>query len=83
VVNQEAQLKMHSKTRPDVSEVSDFPFLGVSMYVAMTGFKFVAFSLFEQVVATRWFKYNRDYLCVNKSQFVPVMFEPHCKIVKK
>jgi hypothetical protein len=20
---------------------------------------------------TRWFKYDRDYLCVNKSQFVP------------
>jgi hypothetical protein len=25
---------------------------------------------------TRWFKYNRDWLCVNKSQFVPVIFEP-------
>jgi hypothetical protein len=25
---------------------------------------------------TRWFKYDRDYLCVNKSQFVPVIFEP-------
>jgi hypothetical protein len=28
---------------------------------------------------TRWFKYDRDYLCVNKSQFVPVIFEPPCK----
>jgi hypothetical protein len=27
---------------------------------------------------TRWFKYDRDYLCVNKSQFVPVTFEPPC-----
>jgi hypothetical protein len=27
-------------------------------------------------VNTRWFKYYRDYLCVNKSQFVPVIFEP-------
>jgi hypothetical protein len=27
-------------------------------------------------VRTRWFKYDRDYLCVNKSQFVPVIFEP-------
>jgi hypothetical protein len=26
--------------------------------------------------STRWFKYDRDYLCVNKSQFVPVIFEP-------
>jgi hypothetical protein len=27
---------------------------------------------------TRWFKYDRDYLCVNKSQFVSVIFEPPC-----
>ena len=27
---------------------------------------------------TRWFKYDRDYLCVDKSQFVPVIFEPPC-----
>ena len=27
---------------------------------------------------TRWFKYDRDYLCVKKSQFVPVIFEPPC-----
>jgi hypothetical protein len=29
--------------------------------------------------STTWFKYDRDYLCVNKSQFVPVIFEPPCK----
>jgi hypothetical protein len=29
---------------------------------------------------TRWFKYGRDYLCVNKSQFVPVIFEPPCRM---
>jgi hypothetical protein len=29
-------------------------------------------------VNTRWFKYDRAYLCVNKSQFVPVIFEPPC-----
>jgi hypothetical protein len=28
--------------------------------------------------STRWFKYDRDDLCVNKSQFVPVIFEPPC-----
>jgi hypothetical protein len=27
---------------------------------------------------TRWFKYDWDYLCVNKSQFVPVIFEAPC-----
>ena len=25
-----------------------------------------------------WFKYDRDYLCVNKSHFVQVIFEPPC-----
>jgi hypothetical protein len=30
----------------------------------------------EKNPGTRWFKYDRDYLCVNKSQFVPVIFEP-------
>ena len=25
---------------------------------------------------TRWFKYDRDWFCVNKSQFVSVIFEP-------
>jgi hypothetical protein len=28
--------------------------------------------------STRWFKYDWDDLCVNKSQFVPVIFEPPC-----
>ena len=32
---------------------------------------------------TRWFKYYRDDLCVNKSQFVPVMFEPPCTLTKR
>ena len=27
---------------------------------------------------TRWFKYDRDRLYVNKSQFVPVIFETPC-----
>jgi hypothetical protein len=29
-------------------------------------------------INTRWFKYDRDDLCVNKSQSVPVIFEPPC-----
>jgi hypothetical protein len=29
-------------------------------------------------VYTRWFKYDGDNLCVNKSQFVQVIFEPPC-----
>ena len=33
---------------------------------------------FRSVRCTRWLKYYRDYLCVNKSQFVPVIFEPPC-----
>jgi hypothetical protein len=34
--------------------------------------------LYCSQTSTRWFKYDRDYLCVNKSQFVPVIFEPPC-----
>jgi hypothetical protein len=33
------------------------------------------------MLCTRWFKYDRDDLCVNKSQFVPVIFEPPCTIL--
>jgi hypothetical protein len=29
-------------------------------------------------ICIRWFKYYRDWLCVNKSQFVPVIFERPC-----
>jgi hypothetical protein len=29
-------------------------------------------------IYTRWLKYDRDWLCINKSQFVPVIFEPPC-----
>jgi len=29
-------------------------------------------------VRTRWFKYNRDYLCVNLATSVPIIFEPPC-----
>jgi len=32
---------------------------------------------------TRWFKYDRDYLCVNKPQSVPVIFEPPCKCTQQ
>jgi hypothetical protein len=34
---------------------------------------------FQKHWCTRWFKHDRDYLCVNKSQFVPVIFEPPCR----
>jgi hypothetical protein len=32
----------------------------------------------QQGQYTRWFKYDRDYLCANNLQFVPVIFEPPC-----
>jgi hypothetical protein len=45
------------------------------------------FDIFQQLLilfnGTRWFKYDRDYLYVNKSQFVPVIFEPPCTLVNK
>jgi hypothetical protein len=37
-----------------------------------------SFTLCLRIYITRWFKYDRDYLCVNKSQFVPIIFEPPC-----
>jgi hypothetical protein len=36
--------------------------------------------LVKHYLCTRWFKYDRDWLCVNKSQFVPVIFEPPCTL---
>jgi hypothetical protein len=42
------------------------------------GHSFVFYVAFVNKQNTRWFKYDRDYLCVNKSQFVPVIFEPPC-----
>jgi hypothetical protein len=31
--------------------------------------------MYIHILYTRWFKYDRDDLCVNKLQFVPVIFE--------
>ena len=39
---------------------------------------FSIFLTFQNFPRTRWFKYDRDDLCVSKSQFVPVIFEPPC-----
>jgi hypothetical protein len=57
-------------TRTDIISVS-LSANGVTIHqslVALTGWS----------VFTRWFKYDRDWLCVNKSQFVPVIFKPPC-----
>jgi hypothetical protein len=40
------------------------------------------FNILGGSIHTRWFKYDRDYLSVNKSQFVPVIFESPCTIWK-
>jgi len=31
---------------------------------------------------TRWFKYDRDCLCVNLATSVPVIFEPPCIVIE-
>jgi hypothetical protein len=36
---------------------------------------------YSDLINTRWFRYDRDWLCVNKSQFVPVIFETPCILV--
>ena len=41
-------------------------------------FQFIFIAQWFIYIYTRWFKYDRDWLCVNKSQFVPVIFEPPC-----
>jgi hypothetical protein len=38
----------------------------------------VRFNAAVNCLITGWFKYYRDDLCVNNSQFVPVIFEPPC-----
>ena len=38
-------------------------------------------NLLKIYLNTRWFKYDRDYLCVNKPVIVPVIFEPPCIIL--
>jgi hypothetical protein len=49
---------------------------------AFGGLQFLGWTLpFMWGVNTRWFKYDRDDLCVNKSQFVPVIFEPPCSSI--
>ena len=44
---------------------------------------FIVLSLPHVRLYTRWFKYDRNWLCVNKSQFVPVIFEPPCIYIKQ
>ena len=34
----------------------------------------------QPLFASAIYKYDRDYLCVNKSEFVPVIFEPPCTL---
>jgi hypothetical protein len=40
----------------------------------------IVLAYFSIAYCTRWFKYDQDDLCVNKSQFVPVIFEPPCML---
>ena len=42
-----------------------------------------AIGIDKEESSTRRFKYDRDYLCVNNSQFVPIIFEPPCIIHSK
>jgi hypothetical protein len=46
--------------------------------VRLKGQRFLTVRQKKYVLYTRWFRYDRDDLCVNKSQFVPVIFEPSC-----
>jgi hypothetical protein len=45
------------------------------VYSVLILFQRETFSRGRKLSFTRWFKYDRDYLCVNKSQFDPVIFK--------
>jgi hypothetical protein len=51
----------------------------VTVYSGIYILKYSALFQVYIYIYTRWFKYARDYLCLNKEQFVPVIFEPPCK----
>ena len=46
--------------------------------LSVTGRKMSLSDSNARFINTRWFKYDRDYLCVNLATSVPVMFEPTC-----
>ena len=60
-----------------MSYAKDMPSLGVAS-VTIEDVLICVDGLCYIFIYTRWFKYDRDDLCVNKSQFVPVIFKPPC-----
>jgi hypothetical protein len=48
------------------------------MFLLKDKFSLVCRKCHAVMLTTRWFKYDLDDLCANKSQFVPVIFEPPC-----
>jgi hypothetical protein len=61
-----------------IHKQSDSIFLYKCLIYAIDVMIYVYIYIIVYITYTRWFKYDRDYLCVNKSQFVPVIFEPPC-----
>jgi hypothetical protein len=58
-------------------------YLEGALWRIQTGTSVVFFRPFGKCLhGTRWFKYDRDYLCVNKSHFFPVIFEPPCTWIR-
>ena len=65
-----------ARSAEDKNEWSYTPVLPVCLHGQEQPYIFILFVFYT----TRWFKYDRDYLCVNKSQFVLVIFEPPCNM---
>jgi hypothetical protein len=57
--------------------------LHCAVFCTVLAFSVLTVCRTTDVQYTRWFKYDRDYFCVNKSQFVPVIFEPPCVFSKE
>jgi hypothetical protein len=78
-------MTLYSDKEPLVATISRFSFICPTINVLILKFtiyifshRFFCWGVKVVYSYTRWFKYDRDYLCVNKSQFVPVIFQPPC-----
>ena len=74
------QVFAFQKKQPDFTLVfkNSFAKWFQQTHILKTTYQYYSTSLHSRLTCTRWFKYDRDDLCVNKSQFVPVIFEPPC-----
>ena len=59
-----------------------FEFESEGIFECLSEINFLAYNFLTKLT-TKWFKYDRDYLCVNLATSVPVIFEPPCILPSK